>query len=130
MFALFNYNLNMLDLERKPRPIPISITQFATTLKQIGGVEEVILHGSSVSGTFRKGSDWDLAVIGRGVTASDIDDYLRRIGVSIERVGELNVHVMVFGRAAIELFLNEGRGTGHPETARLISNMLYWGIRL
>lgn len=132
------YSLIMIDrgevsvreFSPNPRKIPKNILQFVEVLKQLAGVNEIILHGSSVSGRYRKNSDWDLGVICRGVTATDIDGHLRQMGISIEQVGKLNVDVRVFTQEEIELFKREGRVTGHPMKARMISNMLFLGKRL
>lgn len=126
------YNLVVFDKESSLRPRTVSreILQFVKVLKQLDGVSEVILHGSSVSGRYRKNSDWDLGVVCRGVTAIDVDAHLRRMGISVEQIGKLNVDVRVFTQEEIGLFEREGRVTGHPMKARMISNMLFLGRRL
>jgi hypothetical protein len=52
------------------------------------------------------------------------------MGISIEQIGELNVDARVFPQEEIKLFETEGRATGHPTRARMISNMLFLGKRL
>ncbi len=114
----------------KLRKIPQGVSQFVDVLKQIPEVNRIILFGSSVTGAYRETSDWDLGVICNGISAKDVDEYLRKKGITKEQVGELNIHAQVFTQEEIDRFERDGRATGHPMKGVMILNMLTNGIPL
>ncbi len=112
------------------REMSDNLLEFVGVVKRLDGVNRVILHGSSVFGGYRRDSDWDLGIITNGLSSRDIDRLLRERDISEEQVGSLRVHGMVFSQEEVEIFIREGRVTGHPGKYRLMSNMLHYGRQL
>lgn len=63
---MITYTLNKFGLREKDMQYMLQL------FKQIPVIEKVILYGSRSTGNFEKGSDVDLAVIGKKVTFTDV----------------------------------------------------------
>jgi len=63
---MITYTLNKFGLREKDMQYMLQL------FKQIPAIEKVILYGSRSTGNFEKGSDVDLAVIGKKVTFTDV----------------------------------------------------------
>ena len=63
---MITYSVNNYGLRQKDMDYMFRI------FDNIPGIEKVILYGSRATGGFKKGADVDLAVVGEGVTTSNI----------------------------------------------------------
>lgn len=115
---------------QNPRPIPDGIYQFVNVIKQLKGVKEVILFGSSATDAWRQDSDWDLGIVCKGIYGRDIENYLRIKGISKEQIGKLNINAHVFMQDDIDRYKKDGKATGHPMRGVMMANMLSNGIHL